>query len=70
MEKAQAGHMLACSIVGSQETVRAGIANLVERTGADELMIVSDVYDHPTRKRSYELIAAAVRTVPEPALTR
>jgi hypothetical protein len=39
--------------------VRAGIAALVAETGADELMIVSDVYDHPARLRSLELIAEA-----------
>ncbi|MET0708455.1 MAG: LLM class flavin-dependent oxidoreductase, partial [Tardiphaga sp.] len=58
-EKAQAMRMLARSIVGSPETVRAGIEALVAETGADELMIVSDVYDHQARLRSYELIARA-----------
>jgi luciferase family oxidoreductase group 1 len=59
MEKAQATRMLARSIVGSPETVRAGIAALLEETRADELMIVSDVYDHKLRLRSFELIAEA-----------
>lgn len=59
MEKAQAMHMLARMIVGSPESVRAGIDALVAETGADELMIVSDVYDHAARLRSFELIAAA-----------
>lgn len=59
LEKAQVSRMLACSIVGSQDSVRNGIGKLVERTGANELMIVSDVFDHRTRLRSYELIAAA-----------
>jgi luciferase family oxidoreductase group 1 len=58
-EKAQAGRMLARSIVGSKDTVRAGIAALVEETKADELIIVSDVYDHAARLRSFELIAEA-----------
>ena len=58
-EKMQASHMLACSIVGSTETVAREIDRLVERTGADELMIVSDIFDHSARKRSYELIATA-----------
>jgi luciferase family oxidoreductase group 1 len=58
-EKVQAMRMLARSIVGSKDTVRAGIEALVRETGADELMIVSDVYDHKTRLRSYELIAEA-----------
>ena len=60
MEKAQASRMLARSIVGSAETVRAGIDALVAETGADELMVVSDVYDHTARLRSFEMIAAAV----------
>ena len=58
-EKAQAMQMLACSIIGSPHSVRAGIDALVAETGADELMIVSDVYDHAARLRSFELIAAA-----------
>src|SRR6201996_1741378 len=56
-EKAQASRMLARSIVGSAATVRAGIGALVAETSADELIVVSDVYDHPTRLRSFELIA-------------
>ena len=61
MEKAQAMRMLGRSIVGSPETVRTGIETLVAETGADELMVVSDVYDHATRLRSFELIAEAAR---------
>ncbi len=60
-EKAQVMEMLAVSIVGSPATVRAGIADLVARTGADELIVVSDVYDHAARLRSFELIAQAAR---------
>ena len=56
-EKAQAERMLARSIVGSPETVRAGIARLVAETGADELMITSQVFDHAQRKRGFEIIA-------------
>ena len=51
--------MLARSIIGSAETVRAGIDALVEETEADELIIVSDIYDHAARLRSFELIAKA-----------
>ena len=57
-EKTQAMSMLARSIVGSPDTVRAGIDALVAETGADELMVVSDVYDHAKRLRSFELIAS------------
>ena len=59
LEKAQAMQMLARSIVGSRDTVRAGIQAFMQETGADELMVVSDVYDHAARLRSFALIAEA-----------
>ena len=57
MERAQASQMLAHSIIGGPETVRAGMRALAERTGADELMVVSDVYDFELRLRSFRMIA-------------
>ena len=57
-EKAQAGQMLANTVVGSPATVAAGLRALVERTQADELMVVSDVYDLQARLRSFEQIAS------------
>src|SRR5258706_11283583 len=62
-EKAQAMRMLARSFVGSPETVRDGIAKLVAETDADELIVVSDVYDHALRLRSFKLIADAAGAV-------
>jgi luciferase family oxidoreductase group 1 len=59
LEKAQAMRMLARSIHGSVATVRSGIEALVAETGADELIVVSDVYQHQERLRSFELIAEA-----------
>jgi len=56
-EKTQVTQMLARSIIGSPSTVRAGMEALIAETGADELIIVSDVYDHQARLRSFELIA-------------
>jgi luciferase family oxidoreductase group 1 len=63
MEKAQAGQMLARSIIGSADTVRSGLQALVDETGADELMVVSDVYDHGERLNSFEMIAKVGRDV-------
>jgi luciferase family oxidoreductase group 1 len=57
MEKAQAMRMLARSIVGSPDTVRSGLRALVAETGADELIVVSDVFDPPARLRSFQLIS-------------
>ncbi len=56
-EKAHASQMLGCSIIGSRDTVRRGIDALLDRTRADELMIVSDMYDPAKRLRSFEIIA-------------
>ena len=58
-EMAQAAQMLACSVIGSPDTVRRGVAALAERTKADEIMVVSDIYDPALRIRSIELIAEA-----------
>jgi alkanesulfonate monooxygenase SsuD/methylene tetrahydromethanopterin reductase-like flavin-dependent oxidoreductase (luciferase family) len=49
--------MLACSFVGSPDTVRRGLERFVEQTAADELMVASAIYDHSARMRSYELLA-------------
>lgn len=59
MEKAQAGSMLERTIIGAPATIREGIEALIAETAADELIIVSDVYDHEKRLRSFELIAEA-----------
>jgi luciferase family oxidoreductase group 1 len=53
--------VLTCSATGGPETVRTAIAGFVERTGADELMITSQIYDHQARLRSYEIVAEVTR---------
>jgi luciferase family oxidoreductase group 1 len=60
-EKAQAQRMLARSVIGAPQTIRAGLDAFIRETGVDELMVVSDVYDHQTRLRSIELIADAMK---------
>jgi luciferase family oxidoreductase group 1 len=61
MEKARASRMLAHSFVGAPDTVRDGIDRFVAATDADELMVVSGVFDHAARVRSYELLADLAR---------
>ena len=60
-EKYQASRMLKYSIVGSPETVRTGLERFVALTKADELMVVSSIYDHAARIRSYEIVAEMAR---------
>jgi luciferase family oxidoreductase group 1 len=52
-------HALSCALVGSPATVRAAMDAFVARTGADELMLTAQIYDHAARVRSYELVAQA-----------
>ena len=58
-ERSMLDELLSCSVAGSPETVRAGLEAFIARTGADELMITSQMYDHAARLRSYEIAAEA-----------
>jgi luciferase family oxidoreductase group 1 len=51
---------LACAVVGGPDTVRAGLTQLAQATGADEFMLVCDVFDPALRLRSLDLAAAAM----------
>jgi luciferase family oxidoreductase group 1 len=56
-ESALLDSVLSCAAVGSPETVGRELRAFVERTGADELMITSQIFDHAARLRSYEITA-------------
>jgi luciferase family oxidoreductase group 1 len=65
-EKAHVTGMLASSFAGSARTVEAELAEFVERTGVQEVIVASAIYDHAARLRSYGILAG-VRT-PSPAV--
>lgn len=50
-------NMLSCSVVGAPKTINTGLKQLIKETQADELMVVSDIYDHSARLHSYEIIS-------------
>jgi luciferase family oxidoreductase group 1 len=52
---------LGAAIVGSSATVTAGLEKLVRETAADEVIVVTDTYEHADRLRSYELVAEVAR---------
>lgn len=58
-ERAAIGDFLAAAVIGGPDTVRSGLENLAEATGADEFMLVSDVYDPALRLRSLDIAAQA-----------
>lgn len=53
----EANRLPTSRVVGAIETVVPELRNLVERTGADELMVTSVAYDLSARVRSIELLA-------------
>jgi luciferase family oxidoreductase group 1 len=57
MEQAQVDHALVHSIVGSPETIRAGLDRFIAEFAPDELMITAQIHDHAARCRSYEIIS-------------
>lgn len=56
-ERAQLAQVMACSAIGAPETVKRSIENFIARTGADELILASHIYDHDARVRAYEIVA-------------
>ncbi|MGZ5846450.1 MAG: LLM class flavin-dependent oxidoreductase [Ramlibacter sp.] len=58
--RAMLDEVLSCSAIGSPETVRQGLRAFVERTGADELRITSQIFDHQARLHSYEIAAGVM----------
>jgi luciferase family oxidoreductase group 1 len=55
------------AVIGSPEKVRAGLEEVAEQYGAQEVMVVTITYDHAARRRSYELIAEAFDLKPAAA---
>ena len=49
--------VLSCSAIGSPATVKQAMDAFIARTGADELMVTSQIHDHQARLRSYEITA-------------
>ena len=57
-EKAGVQRMLAATAVGSPASVKQQLDSIVQRTGANELIVAGAVHSHAARLRSYELLAA------------
>ncbi|WP_271299163.1 LLM class flavin-dependent oxidoreductase [Sphingomonas sp. CV7422] len=60
-------HVLQCSAVGSPATVARQTAAFIERTGVDEVMVASAIYDHDARKRSLAITAEVMSGLTVPA---
>ncbi|MGB1536299.1 MAG: LLM class flavin-dependent oxidoreductase [Pseudomonadales bacterium] len=58
-----------CSTVGDLDTVTEGFQSFIEETSADELMLVSSIFDPELRLRSYEIGALAMERLNETRAT-
>ncbi|HET6508772.1 MAG TPA: LLM class flavin-dependent oxidoreductase [Baekduia sp.] len=56
-ERAAIEAQMALAVVGGPSTVASKLSSLVERVGADEVIVASDAYDFGARVRSYEVLA-------------
>ncbi|MEA2333116.1 MAG: hypothetical protein QOH58_3254, partial [Thermoleophilaceae bacterium] len=46
------------AVIGSPQTVRAGLEEVAAEYGAEEVLVLTITHEHAERRRSYELIAA------------
>jgi luciferase family oxidoreductase group 1 len=56
-ERATVEAKMRAAVIGSKDRVRQGLELFLAETQVDELMIVTAVYDHEARLRSYEMVA-------------
>ena len=63
LERAAVESKLGAAIVGSDATVKAGLERLVGDTGADEVIVVTDTYEHADRIESYRRVADVASTI-------
>jgi len=68
-ERAAVESRLREAIVGSEATVKASLEDLLARTGADEVIAVTDTWDHHARLESYRSLAAIASTIDTMAAT-
>ena len=76
-ERQQVDRMTRVSVVGSPATIRRGLAAIAEATGADELILTAQIFDHAARLRSFEIVSQSRPQSwpdpvadPEPSLAR
>jgi luciferase family oxidoreductase group 1 len=62
-ERAAVENRLRAAIVGSDATVKAGLEKLVGDTGADEVIVVTDTYEHADRLQSYQRVGSISATI-------
>ncbi len=60
-EQAVLRQLLACAAIGTPAQVREQMQAFIQKTGANELMVAGQIFDHQARLRSYEIAAEAAQ---------
>jgi len=68
--RASLDERLAASAIGARPTVQAATEAFIARTGADELMVAAQIFDHRARLDSYRILAEALGQAPATAAPR
>src|SRR5580658_7238231 len=69
-ERAAVENKLRAAIVGSDATVTAGLQKLVGDTGTDEVIVVTDTFEHADRLQSYQRVAGVAATIERRTVNR
>ena len=63
-ERQMLAQMQSCSVVGGPDAIGTGVAEFVEQTGVDEVMITAHIFDHAARLRSLQITAEQLMLAP------
>lgn len=56
--------MMSCAAIGTCEEVKTDLGKLIARTGADEIIVSGQIFDHTARLRSFAIAAEALAAAP------
>jgi luciferase family oxidoreductase group 1 len=70
VERAAVEGRLREAVVGSDSTVKGGLEKVIADTGADEVIVVTDTWDHVARLDSYRRVAQIAAEMEMPATSR
>lgn len=62
-EDAHLQRMVRYSVIGSPETIRQGVIDVIQETGADELIATAQIYDHAARLRSFDIFGEVMKSL-------
>ena len=68
-EKAGVLQMMHYTFAGSAETVRNSLQSFLDKTGVDEIMVTSNIFDLESRMKSLTAIVGLFRTIPRTAVS-